>query len=319
MRDADPFDPACVARADAALFHRRGDPNDVRLGETVARDPAAYARADAVLLGCPQDEGVRRNRGRPGAALAPAAIRRALYRLSVNGLDALRLFDLGDTVIQPALEETQALHRRIVSRVARDGKRLIVLGGGNDVAYPDCAGLAEAAGPVLAFNVDAHLDARADPIPNSGTPYRQLLDEGWVEPAALWELGWQPFANSPVYLQRLRQAGVELRSLEEWRRAGIEAVLREALARHAGRSAFWGIDMDAVRASDAPGVSAPNPTGLSGEELCRVAAIAGAHPASRLFEISEVNPAFDADDRASRLAAVAVYHFLAALAAGGLA
>jgi arginase family enzyme len=31
---------------------------------------------------------------------------------------------------------------------------------------------------VLALNVDAHFDVRADSPRNSGTPYRQLLEEG---------------------------------------------------------------------------------------------------------------------------------------------
>src|SRR6516162_11827277 len=36
----------------------------------------------AVILGFPQDEGVRRNHGRPGAAQAPDEIRSRLYRLT---------------------------------------------------------------------------------------------------------------------------------------------------------------------------------------------------------------------------------------------
>src|SRR6516162_4042830 len=60
-------------------------PDDPRLGEIVELwrgDLAALRPGRAVLLGFPQDEGVRRNHGRPGAALAPAAIRHWLYRLT---------------------------------------------------------------------------------------------------------------------------------------------------------------------------------------------------------------------------------------------
>jgi formiminoglutamase len=302
-----------TARPDPALFYRRGDPNDQRLGELVSHDPAAYAAAQVVILGCPQDEGVRRNQGRPGAAAGPNAIRAALYRLGVAGLAQLAIFDLGDTLIQPTLEATHALQRQIVAQLIGDGKRLIVLGGGNDISYPDCAGLADAAGPVLALNVDAHYDVRADTPRNSGTPYRQLLEEGIVAPERLIELGGQPYANSSAYSAYLRERGVRAYGLRAARTHGLAALLGELLATEAA-AIFWGLDMDVVRAAEAPGVSAPNPLGMSGEELCLIAELAAADPRSRLIEISELNPAYDIDGRTARLAAVALWHALASWA-----
>jgi formiminoglutamase len=69
-----------------------------------------------------------------------------------------------------------------------------------------------------------------------------------------------------------------------------------------------------VNASEAPGVSAPNPLGLTGTELCELAALAGAEPRTRVVEFSEVNPAFDVDGRTARLAAAAIWRYLAAVA-----
>jgi formiminoglutamase len=57
-------------------------------------------------------------------------------------------------------------------------------------------------------------------------------------------------------------------------------------------------------------VSAPNPIGLSAAEFCDIATLAGRDPRTTLFEISEVNPAYDTDQRTARLAAVAIHHFL---------
>lgn len=309
MNDAELF--AVTSRPDPGLFYRRDDPNDPRLGEVVRSDPRDLAEAEVVLLGCPQDEGVRRNRGRPGAAEAPTAIRACFYKLGVAGLSRLRLFDLGDTQIQGTLEETHALQRRIVARLIGDGKLLISLGGGNDLAYPDLAGLADVAGRVLGLNVDAHFDVRADWPANSGTPYRQLLDEGFLAPERHAQLGSQPFANSPIYANYLAGLGVPVVSLRAARAEGLEAACARLLQPTAD-AIFWGLDMDVVRAADAPGVSAPNPLGMTGEEFCKVAEIAGAHPRTRLIEITEVNPAFDLDQRTCRLAAVAIWSALAA-------
>ncbi len=311
----DLYDPQCTRRPDASLLYRRNDANDVRLGEVVCTDAADYARAQVVILGCPQDEGVQRNSGRPGAALAPAEIRRYLYRLTINGLEDLCLFDLGDTLIQPSLEETHALHQCIVRQIIEDGKRLVVLGGGNDIAYPDCVGLAQAAGEVLAFNVDAHFDVRADVPRNSGTSYRQLLEEGFIRPARFYQVGYQPFANSPIYERYLRGLGVHLIGLTDLRCQGIEPMLAAILdSEFSIRNCFWGFDLDAVCTAEAPGVSAPNPIGLTGDELCRIAEIAGSDPRTRIVEFTEVNPNYDVDGRTARLAAVAVWRVLAGLA-----
>ncbi len=313
MSQSNVFDQ--TLRPDPALFFTRDDPNDIRLGQAVDSDPAQYEAAHVVILGCPQDEGVRRNGGRLGAALAPTEIRRAFYRLAVNGLADLHLFDLGDTRILPTLEETHAMHEAIVRRLLADGKTVVTLGGGNDLAYPDVAALSDVtSGDLLAFNVDTHYDVRADQPRNSGTPYRQLLDEGLLQPHRFFELGQQPFANSAVYRQYLADKGVCCWSLRELREAGLASVIEGALAGSDASAVFWGLDMDVVRVADAPGVSAPNPVGMTGDEFCQIAEIAGAEPRTRLVELTEVNPIYDVDGRTARLAAIAIYHFLAAFA-----
>lgn len=297
--------------ADSTVFYRRDDPNDVRLGETVRVAPEDYEAADVVLLGLPQDEGVQRNKGRAGAKDAPDAIRRCLYKyVDIAGVT---LFDAGNTTLQSTLEATHDAHRELVRQILRDGKRLVVLGGGNDTSYPDCAALAqETAGDILAFNIDAHFDVRADTVRNSGTPYRQLLEEGHIQPRNFYEIAYQPFANASSYVDYLAQQGVRTFDLTAVHTAGIEALLRRLSAHNPAEAIFWGLDMDVVRGADAPGVSALNPSGLTGEEFCRIGDIAGKDRRSRIFEITEVNPRYDIDDRTCRLAAAAIWHFLAA-------
>ncbi|MGH8481520.1 MAG: formimidoylglutamase [Nevskiaceae bacterium] len=302
--------------ADPALYFTRNDAADPRLGDRVNRGTGTYETARVVIVGCPQDEGVRRNRGRPGAAQGPTEIRRALYRMTVNGLESLGLFDAGDTAPQATLEETHAAHERVVAQLLADGKRVVVLGGGNDISYPDCAALAKHAGDVLAFNVDAHFDVRPNAERNSGTPYRQLLEENLLQPKRFFELGSQPFCNADAHAQYLKDKGAHVVPLDALRAKGSARVVRRAL-READKATavFWGLDLDVVNAAEAPGVSAPNPLGLSGAELCELAALAGAEPRTRIVELSELNPAFDVDGRTARLAAAAIWHYLAAVAA----
>ncbi len=297
-----------TTRPDERLFFHRDEAGDPRLGETVRWHPEDYASADTVLLGCPQDEGVRRNGGRVGAAAAPDAIRNWLYCLVAP--ETATLFDLGNTIIQPSLEETHVVQQQIVRQVIADGKTLISLGGGNDLSYPDCAGLAQVEPDVLAFNVDAHLDVRVNPVRNSGTPYRMLLDEGILKPHNFHELAYQHFAVAQSHLNYLHDTGATTHTLGGLREVGLIKAIWQMMEDSPSPAIFLGIDMDSVRVSDAPGVSAPNVLGMSADELCSIVQVAALDKRVRLLEFTEVNPVYDIDGRTCRLAAVAIWFFL---------
>lgn len=297
------------------LFYRRDDPNDRRLGEMVIPGGAGYDSAAVVILGCPQDLGVQRNRGRPGAAQGPTAIRRCLYRLGVAGLADLPICDLGDVPVDSDLETIHAVHHAVATQIIADGKLLISLGGGNDISFPDMAALAASGpAPALAINVDAHYDVRADQPANSGTPYRQLIEAGLIDPRRYWVVGAQPHANSPVYTAYLRERGATMITLSAARRHGVAETVQALLAESDAASIGWGFDLDVVQSAEAPGVSAPNPLGMRGDEFVALAMLAGAEPRTRLIEFSELNPLYDIDDRAARLVAVAIWYALAAFA-----
>jgi formiminoglutamase len=292
------------------LFPIRDDPADPRFGDRLARDRGSLLNADVVLLGFPEDEGVRRNRGRPGAGAAPAQIRTALGRLPTAAIDLGRFADLGDTLTGPTLEDGHARHQQVVEALIAAGKRVIVLGGGNDVSFPDVAGLAAAAGPVFAVNIDNHFDVRSDRPANSGTPYRQLIEGCHLKPTAFVELGEQPWANSAIYRDWLSAQGVQRFTLADLQRHGHAALLQPLLTSHADHAQFWGFDTDVVSAADAPGVSAPNPAGMRAERYLELVEFAAAQPQTRLIEFSEFNPAYDIDGRTARLVAVAVWTVL---------
>ena len=298
------------------VFFRRHDPNDRRLGEVVWRHEEQYAAADIVILGCPQDEGVKRNHGRSGAALAPDAIREQFYRLTPFNIKK-KLFDLGNIRIGSDLEETHEIQCNVVKQLLRDGKRVIVLGGGNDISYPDGRAMAEVFGPDqwLGINVDSHLDVRADEPRNSGTPYRQLLEGGHLIPTNFYEVGYQSHFCSPVYYKYIRDLGVHRISLEMLRsRESVDLEIREQIkqtfvGRSSSMSTFFGFDLDAVRSADAPGTSAPSPLGLRAGELVTLVKYAASLANTRIIEFSEVNPNYDQDNRTTKLVAIAMHRF----------
>lgn len=305
-----------TTRPDPELFFRRGDKNDPRLGEVVSSNSEDYEGADIVILGCPQDEGVRRNNGRVGSADAPDAIRKQFYKLTPFNIKA-SICDLGNIRIDGSLEETHAKHTDVVSQILEDGKRLIVLGGGNDISYPDGAAMSAIFGADnwIGVNVDAHLDVRIADERNSGTPYRQLLDEKLLRPEFFYEVGYQTHLASPVYYEYIRDLGVNRISLELLRSRDTpdlelkESIRQKFIGQSKSVSTFFGFDMDAVRSSDAPGTSAPSPLGLRAGEFIQLVKYAASLANTRIIEFSEVNPTYDIDDRTTKLVAIGMHRF----------
>ena len=295
------------------VFFTRSDPTDPRLGDLVFRDRAAdWAAALVVLIGCPEDEGVQRNQGRPGARLAPGEIRRALYRYPVSiSHRGLRLLDIGDIRCGPTLEVTHDHLREVVHLVLAAGKRAVVLGGGNDISYPDVTALAQLTKRTLVLNIDRHLDVRSGDQRNSGTPYRQLLEEGLVRPELFHEVGTNTFANSAEHLEWLADLGVGIHELGQLRRAGVGASIDQLVNNTDADAIFFGFDLDVVRAVEAPGVSDPGPMGLTAREVCEIADVAARDPRTRVIELTEVNPEYDRDGLTAKLAANIIMRALA--------
>lgn len=310
-----------TTRPSQDVFSTIRDSNDPHISEIVGTEESTYSSADIVILGCPQDEGVVRNNGRPGAADGPDAIRRQFYKLSTLNIRR-KVFDLGNVRIGPTLEETHDTHCAIVSQVLRDGKRLIVLGGGNDISYPDGCAMATVFGAEwwIGVNIDAHLDVSLAKARNSGTQYRQLLDEGLLLPQYFYEVAYQTHFASPVYYNYIRDLGVHrislelLRSREEADLELKESIRQNFIGHSASLNTFFGFDMDAVRSADAPGTSAPSPLGLRAGEFITLVKYAASLANTRIVEFTEMNPNYDQDDRTAKLVAIGMHRFCTGVA-----
>jgi formiminoglutamase len=305
-----------------------------KAGPDAGPDAAPDAAPDAVLVGVPFDHGVKLNNGRPGAANGPEALRTALRRFGTsydveNGIDfsTLSLGDAGDVDVVP--ENVDATHVSVTNKVRSvldAGAVPLVIGGGNDATFASVRALTEyaareltpATGGVGGVNVDAHFDVREviDGRVTSGTPFRKILDELGVRGKHFVELGAHAHVNSKAHHDYLVEQGASVFPLGRLRAAGVRHVIESELARLARETSisFVSIDLDVFSASDAPGVSAPGTHGLDPEEGRALAFAAGASPTVRLFELMELNPRFDIDERTARLAAMLLCSFLAGLA-----
>lgn len=311
---------------DETLFFSRKDPSDPRMGDIVLHGEKQYTDEMKVgIVGVPVDEGVKRNGGRVGAKDGPDAIRREFYKRTpfVIGKErspsTVPVFDFGDIKPAKTLEGTHDILAEAVHTLVSADIVPIVLGGGHDIAYPDFQGFSKGRKSVGVINIDAHLDYRK-PIPkrNSGTSFRQMLDQHQSPLSAmnLVEIGIQSFANAEDHYNELVERGATIFSLRDVRADGIAKVLELAyeLATASTDALYVSFDLDAVHSAEAPGVSAPLPTGLTSEEFLTAALFAGKRRKTRLIDIVEMNPKYDADSRTARLAAMAMMYFLTGFA-----
>ncbi|MBN3498621.1 formimidoylglutamase [Arthrobacter pascens] len=276
--------------------------------------PAGASRP-AVILGFCSDEGVRRNKGRTGAAKAPAAIRSALGPLAFH-LDR-PVLDAGDVAVRDGqLEAGQARAGVAVSSLLDTGNLTVLLGGGHETAFASYLGVAGSeavrTGQRLGvLNLDAHFDLRDEPAPSSGTPFLQMAE---AEAAAGRELKYavvgisQP-NNTRALFTTADRLGVKYLLDEDCTPDAVQAFVADFLAEI--DVLYLTIDLDVLPAAVAPGVSAPAALGVPlplVAAVCRQAATSG-----KLLhaDVAELNPAFDIDNRTARVAARLVNTLLA--------
>jgi len=246
------------------------------------------------LIGLPDDTGVQLNNGRPGAKEGPAAFRKALAKYGVaqpSGWDWPTVFDAGDVDVVPGdLHET---HRRVTAAVKSIldlGLFPIGIGGGHDLTFPFVRGVADHFGPLEGMYFDAHLDVRE--TDGSGMPFRRLLETGAASSMQIH--GFDPNANTAEHVHWFTSHGGRIADEADW----------------PTDQTFVSLDLDVIDQAFAPGVSAHNACGWTSTQTESWILEAGRNPLVRCFDIMELSPPYDRDDRTSRLAARMFLTFL---------
>lgn len=310
--------------APSELFFR-GRPGDIRIGEWVTPCDTLgdkQRKHEAVYFGYPDDQGVRRNRGRAGASGGPDSVRRHFYRMTLPAdkpwEDKLALWDLGNSAVSAGLRETHSRAEAICKAVGMSARVGIAVGGGHDFAAPTFRGFASAAPKAKwgLINVDPHLDTREaeGDTPHSGNPFRFLIDEGALKGSDFVEFGARNNRNTRSAWKYCQDKKVNLFPLEEIRakKTPVASLFQSALSKLSTKCSRIGLTIDMDSCCDAEGVSAAPVLGFSAWELCCFAAAAGKNPRVAYLEIAEVAPGLDVEERSSRIAAEVIFAFLQA-------
>ena len=189
--------------------HRSGE---IKFGEKILTVPIeenwiefiTLSEAKFVLIGLPEDIGIKANLGRTGAASAFESTLKSLVNFQHNkfckGSELIVLGEINfseEMKISKTLDTQNKVDRKklfqlvenidkdvsfVISTIIKANKIPIIIGGGHNNAYGNIKGLALAKGmPVNAVNYDAHTDFRIMEGRHSGNGFTYAFEEGFLK------------------------------------------------------------------------------------------------------------------------------------------
>jgi agmatinase len=286
---------------------------------------ASATSADVAIVGLPSDSG---GPYRTGSRFGPNAIRSQSvmlrpinpYRANIHVFDALRVVDVGDSMVVPGyLERTMVHIEDAIDRIARADAVPLALGGDHSVSLPELRALVRRHGPLALVHWDAHTDTWDSYFDgqkySAGTPFRRAVEEGLVEPDHSIQMGMRGSLFRDTDITQSLDLGFDVVTTDEALALGPVALAERARERVAGRAAFLSFDMDFVDPASAPGVQTPEAGGPTAREaLAFVRALSGLSIVG--VDVVETNPLYDGPGQVTALlAATIAAEFLALIAA----
>jgi len=314
-----------------------------KLGESVRTLPAGMELAEGVrslpangfaIVLVPEDIGVRGNGGRAGAAhLAQASLRRLLAMQDNAFLRGADILVAGEVAVQDLMQqavgldasrppdlarlhaltsEVDARVSAVVEAIAREGRRVILLGGGHENAFGLLTGLRAALGaPLACVNLDAHADLRADAGRHSGNPFSKAIEAGHLDAYAMIGLH-ESYLNEHMASRIAGEARLHATTLDALLRGecSLRQACDQALAFVGHRACTLEVDLDVVAGMSA---SAASPSGLSADEVRRCVCTLAAGMDARALHICEGIPGEGDASGAGKLAALIACDFIKAV------
>lgn len=262
------------------------------------------------IIGFECEEGVRRNQGQRGAAKAPNALRKELANLPWKLPLEKRLIDIGNVECDgQQLEKAQQKLGDAVSHILSNKSTPIILGGGHETAFGHYMGIRKHIGEKASLgiiNIDAHFDLRSyEEQPSSGTMFRQILEHDHSSHYLV--LGIQRFGNTQELFDKANELGVTYTLEENMTIDSMQDValtIENFIKKH--DYIMLTLCTDVLNAAFAPGVSAPSPFGLDPAIVRTIIRQVTSNEKTLSFDISEVNPDADENNRTVKLGAYLV-------------
>lgn len=296
---------------DDLLKKREGE---TKLGETILVinndedffEEIENTKASFVIVGVPEDIGIKVNGGEGGAhaSFFPAieAFLNTQENQFISGKDILALgyLDYLDTVkdfIPDDAEKGDYLVKQIdkdlselINLLVSFGKTPIIIGGGQNNAYGNVKGLSMAKKqPINVINLDAHTDLRKLDVRHSGNAFSYAIEDGYLDKYFMFGLHEN---YTPQYIFDYIHKNINLgyNMFEEIAIYQTTTFNREIQrAKNFINDKPFGIEIDVDSLQSFPS-SAMSPTGFSPQHARRFVHYFGKNKNASYLHIAEANP-----------------------------
>jgi formiminoglutamase len=243
-----------------------------------------YKGAHIAIIGVKESRG---NQANSGTSAGPDEIRKKLYQLK-RGTGNYRIVDLGNLNPGHDLDETNVRISEVCRMLLENNVLPLIIGGSHDLDYGQYCAYETMDKLVSFLNVDAMLDLEEKTESN---PSRQHIHQILLhEPNYLFSythLAYQTYLIDPLSVSVLEKLYFDAFRIGQLR-TNLQEI--EPAIRNADLLSF---DITAIRSSDAPGNSAAQPFGLTGEEACQICWYAGLNEKLSSIGFYEYNPELD--------------------------
>ncbi|MBP3253286.1 MAG: formimidoylglutamase [Bacteroidales bacterium] len=278
-------------------FEKWGDKLIINLADTPL--PQIDNTISMAFIGITEDRASVSNKG---CSHTPDEVRRYFYPLMPQKTD-IKILDLGNLRLGSDVQNTYFALGEVMAFLLERRITPVIIGGSNDLAIGAYRAYVNLSQIINIFALDAKFDLVGDDEPVSDENF--LHEIICSEPNYLFDYthaGYQTYFVDSKALDLLDDLRFERLRLGQIQN-NIERA--EPLVRDADMVV---VDMNCVRASDAP--SSPSPHGFYGEELCKIVNYAGMSDKLTSIGFFGNNVLFDLGGRTSHIIAHAIYYFI---------
>lgn len=261
---------------DSLIIHRDGEH---KLGENVhvlsSLSDLKSSNAKFVLLGIPEDIGIRGNAGIAGASTTWRPALMAFLNIQSNRfLNGDEILVLGHFEIEEPEEsainslrdkvaEIDDLVYPVIEKIVAAGKIPIVIGGGHNNAYPMIMGTSLANKKAIdVLNIDAHADLREQEGRHSGNGFTYALAEKYLEKYLMYGLH-QNYNNEAILNQIETNPKLKALFFDDI----LKGVEEQGFLKDLGTTVGLEIDLDSIQNILS---SAETPSGFSVNDIRRL-------------------------------------------------
>jgi formiminoglutamase len=264
-------------------------------------DEQALADVHIALVGVCES---RNAEGNEECNSAPDHVREWLYRLYTGNFE-VNMADLGNINPGHKVEDTYFALRSTVDYLVRNNIIPIIIGGSQDLTFPQFLGYKDLEQTINVVSVDSR--------PDIGNPEGPITSQSWLGKVILHQpnylfnysiVGYQTYLVDPQNLDLMGRLFFDAYRLGQIRDNIEEA---EPVIRQADMLTF---DISVIKHSDAPGNSSASPNGLYAEEACQIMRYAGMNDKLSSLGLYEINPELDPSGKTAHLAAQMIWCFL---------